>query len=257
LGFEHFFLYDNNSSDQPDKILDPFVRRGLATIVPWKTVPASPSCYKHFLENFEAESQWVAFIDADEFIVERVDGALNNALARLGSNAGLAINSRYFGSSSHQVIPDGLVLEQFRRCAPLLGEHVKVIVKPQLALSYFNSHNFIYRNWSFAIDVRGRTVLGTFAAASAASEIEINHYVYRSREDYVAKLGLGFVDSGGYKHRARRIERVESEFLEHNSEDGSWAGEKYGSRIREFMQELGYSETYWRSVVAAPPSLRT
>jgi hypothetical protein len=247
LGFEHFFLYDNNSTDQPENILGPYVARGLATIVPWTPVPASPTCFKHFFENFEAQAHWVAFIDADEFIVERVDGALNAALARLASKTALGVNSRYFGSSGHLSIPNGLVMEQFHRCAPLLGDHVKVIVKPEKVLSYFNTHNFIYENWSFATDVRGKSILGTLAAAEAESELELNHYVYRSREDYLAKLGLGFADRAGYKNRARRIERVDSEFFEHNSADGSWVGTKYGPRVRCFMQELGYPEKLWRS----------
>jgi hypothetical protein len=258
LGFDHFFLYDNNSTDQPETILAPFVAKGLATIVPWKTVPAAPSCYQHFFENLETQAQWVAFVDADEFIVERVDGALNAALTRLASKTALGINSRYFGSNGHLSIPVGLVMEQFPRSSPLLGDLVKVIIKPEKALSYFNSHNFIYKNLSFATDIRGRTIFGTLAAAEVESELELNHYVYRSREDYLAKLGLGFVDKDGYKNRARRIERVDSEFSEHNSADGSWAGIKYGPRVRSFLQELGYPERFWRSTklasanVAAP-----
>jgi len=247
LGFEHFYLYDNNSTDEPAKILAPFVQRGLATIVPWPNVPASPSCYKHFFENFESEAEWAAFIDADEFIVERMEGALSAALARLASKAALGINARWFGSSGHVSIPDGLIMERFRRCDPRLDDHVKVIIRPKMALSYFNSHNFIYKKGRLATSVGGRPILGTFSSAGADSPIELHHYIYRSREDYMAKIGLGFVDSAGYKHRARRIEWTEAEFPKYNSTDGSWAAEKYGARVRRFLQELGYAEKYWRT----------
>jgi Glycosyltransferase family 92 len=247
LGFEHFYLYDNNSTDEPAKVLAPFVQRGLVTIVPWPDVPAAPSCYRHFFENFETEAEWVAFIDADEFIVERMDGALSAALARLASKAALGINYRYFGSSGHLSIPDGLIMEAFRRCDPRLDGHVKVIIRPKMALSYFNPHNFIYRNGALTTSVGGRPIFGTFSRAGADSPIELHHYIYRSREDYVAKIGLGFADSAGYKHRYRRIERLESEFVKHNVVDGSWAAEKYGPNVRRFLQELSYPEKYCRT----------
>jgi hypothetical protein len=246
LGFEHFYLYDNNSTDEPQKVLAPFLDRGLVTIVQWPTVPASPSCYKHFFENYESESEWVAFIDADEFIVERVDGALDATLAGLASKTALGINNRYFGSSSHISIPDGLVIEEFRRCDPRLDDHVKVVIRPRMALSYFNSHNFIYRGWSLATSVSGKPIFGTFSSAKVENTIELYHYVYRSREDYVAKIGLGFVDTSGIRHRARRTERIDSEFAKHNDADGTWAAEKYGPRVRHALEEYGYPEKYWR-----------
>jgi hypothetical protein len=257
LGFEHFWLYDNNSTDRPQEILAPFLERGLLTIVPWPTVPAAPSCYRHFFEHFDTQAQWVAFIDADEFIVERSTGALEATLQRLDARCAFGINCRYLGSSAHLSIPDGLVLEQFHRCNPILGDHVKVMLQPTQALAYFNTHNFIYRHWRCARDIRGRAIFGTYATAEPESQVELHHYVYRSREDYLAKLGLGFADSDGYKNRARRIERAESEFFEHNSADVSWVGRKYGPGVRGLLRQLGYAERFWRSPGAATPGAAT
>ena len=246
LGFEQVYLYDNNSIDEPAKVLAPFLDRQLVTIVPWPEVPAAPSCYRHFFDTFEGAAQWVGFIDADEFIVERQDGALNSLLVNFARRPALAINSRWYGSSGHLTIPRGLVLQAFQRCSPTLDDHVKVLARPPTVLSYFNSHNFIYRGGRLAVDAAGHAVLGGLATATAAHRVELNHYLYRSREDYLAKLSLGFADSAGYRNRSRRLEWADSEFTKYNDGDGSWAAHKYAAPVSSMLKELGYPEEYWR-----------
>ncbi|HEX6578168.1 MAG TPA: glycosyltransferase family 2 protein [Jiangellaceae bacterium] len=70
VGVEHVYVYDNNSSDDIERVIMPFIERGLVTYVPWPTVPASPSSNNHFLTELGPSSEWVAFFDADELLVE-------------------------------------------------------------------------------------------------------------------------------------------------------------------------------------------
>lgn len=246
LGFEHVYLYDNNSTDEPEKVLAPFLERQLVTIVRWPEVPAAPSCYRHFFETFEGSAEWVGFFDADEFLVEREEGALSALLTKFARKPAIGINSRWYGSSGHLTIPRGLVLQAFRHCDSGLDDHVKVLLRPPTALSYFNSHNFIYRRRQLAVDVTGKPILGGLAPATTAHAVELNHYLYRSREDYIGKLSLGFVDSAGYRIRARRLEWVDTEFTKFNDADGSWAAHKYAARVSQMLNDLGYPEDYWR-----------
>jgi hypothetical protein len=246
LGFEHVYIYDNNSTDEPEKVLAPFLDRQLVSIARWPEVPAAPSCYRHFFETFEGNAQWVGFFDADEFLVEREDGALSALLAQFARKPAIGINSRWYGSSGHLTIPRGLVMEAFPRCSSELDEHVKVLLRPATVLSYFNSHNFIYRKGRLAVDVTGQPILGSLATATTAHAVELNHYLYRSREDYITKTSLGFVDSAGYRNRARRIEWVDTEFNKFNDADGSWAARKYAARVGKMLADLGYPEDYWR-----------
>jgi hypothetical protein len=246
LGVEHFYLYDNNSSDEIATVLAPFIERGLVTIITWPTIPATPSCYRHFFENHGTDAQWVAFIDADEFIIERTDGALMEHLTRMGSRPALGINYRYFGSSGHERIPDGLLLEAFQRGDDRMDDHVKVVAQPGQVLSFYNSHNFIYRSAGLARGVSGNMIFGTFSEPAVGSSLELNHYVYRSRQDYLGKLALGFTDRAGYQQRVRRAERVDSEFEKHNEFECSWAAKQYGPRVRQLLQEYGYPARYWQ-----------
>lgn len=248
LGFDHVYLYDNGSTDDPSKTLQPFIDRKQVTIIPWSQVPAAPSCFGHFLEQYEGAARWVAFIDADEFVVEREEGALLGALADPQCVA-LGLNSRWFGSSGHLVIPDGLVMEQFRRCTERLDDHIKVLARPEMVLSYFSTHNFVYRSGRLARSMSGSPIWGTFSSGGPASAVEMHHYLYRSREDYVAKVNLGYGDQAGFRRRPRRSEWVDTEFPKHNDVESSWAAEKYGPRIRTLLMSLEYPPRYWKSVI--------
>jgi Glycosyltransferase family 92 len=244
IGAEHFYFYDNNSEDTPEAVLKPFIDRGMATIIPWGTVPASPSCYRNFFQKFASDSTWVAFIDADEFIIERRRGLLLNVLSKLHTAPALAINYRYFGSSFHETLPPGLITNNFVRSDQSTDYHVKVIAMPERVTAYYNSHNFIFDGLASAVDYVGRPVRGTYAVKADQYDLEISHYVYRSKDNYLSKLGMGFVDKDGYRYRARRKDRVEVEFLAHNSFFNDWGSNTYGADIRDYMVNIGYKEPY-------------
>jgi Glycosyltransferase family 92 len=246
IGVQHFYFYDNNSDDSPEAVLKPFIDRGLATVIPWKTVPASPSCYRDFLEKFASESQWVAFIDADEFIVERRTGLLLNVLSALdeSSSPALAVNYRYFGSSFHETLPAGLLTDNFLRSNASTDPHVKVIAKPDRIKAYYNPHNFVFNGLASSVNYVGEPVRGSRSVKAGQCDLEIHHYVYRSKNNYLSKLGIGFGDKEGYKNRARREDRAESEFFNHNSLVNDWASKTYGTLIREYLAGMGYKEPF-------------
>jgi hypothetical protein len=217
LGVEHVVVYDNNSSDGTAAAVAPFVAEGTVTVVPWPTVPASPASHIDFLARFGAACEWVAFLDADEFLVEAVPGALADALAAAGDAPALAIPWRYIGSAGHERIPAGLVTERFDQASPDLCDHIKVVARPAEIYRYRNSHNFYYRHGRLARTQGGRRVFGSFVRPPRrVPDLYIHHYVYRSRQDYERKAARGFVDASGARERSRDAARTEAEFLRHN-----------------------------------------
>lgn len=241
LGVEHFYIYDNNSSDDLEGVLSPFVRAGLVTLVHWEPTPASPGCYVHLFENYAAECHWLAFIDADEFIVEKSPGLLLEALRNRPSLSALALNWRYFGSSGHVRLPEGLVIENFRQANHSVDYHVKVVARPTQITHYYNSHNFIYKD-SFARTLSGSIVLGSRSFVSADDEVSINHYVYRSKENYLYKTNLGYVDSAAAS--GRRASQADTEFSKHNDRTIDHPAEMYAEGIRGFLVAHGYGAPY-------------
>jgi Glycosyltransferase family 92 len=241
VGVEHVFVYDNNSSDDIERVVMPFIERGLVTYVPWPTVPASPSSNNHFLTEFGPSSEWVAFFDADELLVEDTPGALLETLGAAGRVPAIAVNWRYYGSSGHEVVPSGLVTATFTRADAMPNQHVKVIARPAMVRRYRNSHNSYYRRGRVARTPAGRRVHGSFVTPDLPARLVLNHYVYRSREDYERKSSHGFVDAAGVADRARRTSLAEAEFDRHNDVEVKLP-ERVLRATADLLRELGYAE---------------
>lgn len=217
LGVTHFYIYDNGSDDDLEHVLAPLISRDIVTLRPWPISPVSPSADLDFLAGAIDAAEWVAFLDADEFIVEREPGAFIQALESAGSAPALAFNWRFFGSARHEVIPPGLILREFEWADAHLDRHVKVVARTKAIHRYRNPHNFYYKRGAFARDTSERRVIASFSEPRvSAAEIEVRHFVYRSREDYVRKTTRGFAERRGALDAARRIDRVDEEFYRHN-----------------------------------------
>lgn len=256
LGVEHVVVYDNNSTDGTADGVSPFVDRGLVTIVPWPTVPASPTAHLDFLRRFGGTTEWTAFFDADEFLVERQPGDLAAALSSAGDAPAVAVNWRYHGGAGHETIPAGLVTERFDRADATLNHHVKVIARPRQVVAYRNSHNFYYRSGRVARTPDGRRVLGSFVRPADAPRLVLNHYVYRSREDYERKAGRGFVDASGARDQARRADLAEREFHKHN-EIVSVVPPEHRVATAALLAELGYGPEVGASEPTGTPAAGT
>lgn len=241
VGVEHIYVYDNNSSDDIERVIIPFIERGLVTYVPWPTVPASPSSNNHFLTEFGPSSEWVAFFDADEVLSETTPGALLETLGAAGRAPAIAVNWRYYGSSGHEVVPPGLVTATFTRADAAPNQHVKVIARPAMVRRYRNSHNFYYRRGRVARTPAGRRVHGSFVTPDLPPRLVLNHYVYRSREDYERKSSHGFVDAAGAADQARRTSLAGAEFARHNDVDITLP-ERVLRATADLLRELGYPE---------------
>ncbi|WP_164999630.1 glycosyltransferase family 2 protein [Salinicola tamaricis] len=70
IGVEHFYIADNGSDDGTDLLLASWQRLGLVTTCSWTPEDkAQTSWYAHVLETWGREAEFMAFLDADEFLV--------------------------------------------------------------------------------------------------------------------------------------------------------------------------------------------
>ena len=68
LGVQHFYLYQNNSTDDYATVVQPYIDQGLVTLIEWPDHPGQYSAYYHWYQNYRHESHWASFIDIDEFL---------------------------------------------------------------------------------------------------------------------------------------------------------------------------------------------
>lgn len=254
LGVDHFYVYDNGSTDGTPQILAPLINAGLVTYESWPQRPISPTADLHFLSEYGVHSQWVAFFDADEFVCEDVPGRLRAVLLGNSHRPAIAMNWRYFGSSYHDTVPDGLVVENFTLADSVLDRHVKVIAQPARIRRYRNSHNRFYNAGRFARTPDGRRVFASFVYPSGATggALVLNHYVYRSRADYERKARQGFVDARGALDQARQAAKIESEFVRHNEQVLALPADLL-TRTRETLKRMGYGQLHGGGGAFAPP----
>ncbi len=100
VGVSHIYLYNNNTTDDSIEILQYYINIGYVTLIEWKfKPPCQAEAYNHFKDNFWDETQWVAFIDLDEYICPKRAMQVQDWFMRYESYPSLVIYWKMFGSS--------------------------------------------------------------------------------------------------------------------------------------------------------------
>lgn len=67
LGTEHFYIYDNKSTDDLKEFLTEYIEQGIVTYQYW--TGGQSEAYQHAVDHYKFESKYIAVIDVDEFLV--------------------------------------------------------------------------------------------------------------------------------------------------------------------------------------------
>lgn len=195
VGVERFYLYNNNSTDSTKELLQPYVQSGEVVLLDWPVTPGQKSAYEHCLRAYKTESEWIAFIDLDEFLFPTEKEDLKEVLKEFEGVAGVGANMLYFGSSGHKVRPEGLQIEQFtKRSADTfdMNKYVKSIVRPQQVLGPSCPHFFIPINEEAALVTENQERLtSSIAERVSVQKLRINHYYTRSKQEIKEKVMRG------------------------------------------------------------------
>jgi hypothetical protein len=235
-GVRRFLIYDNGGTDATIAILKETLPESARTVVPWRQVFSDAwlgreihnqvLAYAHAASNFGGAFRWMAFIDADEFLVPKAAATIPEALAHLGEARNLSLPWHMFGRSGHQQPPAGGVLRNYLRRArdPMSDVRgvraFKCIVDP--------CHLTALRVHSMETDGSGRTVndagLEVEEKARArpefysAAHLQLNHYYTRSEAELAAKIGRGpnlVAKSPEYARKVRRtVANIEADEVE-------------------------------------------
>ena len=100
IGIDHIYLYNNNTTDSSLDIIKPYENSGFVTLTDWILPPPCQSqAYQHFREHFWEETNWVAFIDLDEYICPKRALDINDWLNDFEGYPCVTMYWRMFGSS--------------------------------------------------------------------------------------------------------------------------------------------------------------
>ncbi|GLQ99924.1 glycosyltransferase family 92 protein [Dyella mobilis] len=251
MGVERFYLYNNNSSDRYLDALQAHVESGSVVLHEWPQKHSQKQAYEHCLKNHGHETDWLAFIDVDEFLFSPKAQLLPDVLAGYADHPGVGVNWVMFGSAGHEQKPKGGVLENFLRRGQLESglpyphlrlpdgsyrsenSHIKSIVQPSKMVGCTNPHFMHYANDARAVDENGQPIEGPFTAKVSVEHLRINHYWSKSEEECRYKFAKGLADGEG--------ERDWNEFLSHDK----ILNEVHDDTVLRVVAQLGVLPLRW------------
>ena len=193
-GVEKFYIYDNESADDTQTILKPYISSGLVEYTYWKGKKQQLKVYDHCLDKHRFDSQWIAFIDLEEFIVPLIDKNIPSFLKRFEKFSAIEINWLIFGSSGEKKMRPEPVMERFKSHAPLnhpRNKPVKCIVRPTCVYSFIRCHE-VACIYGQVADSHGFPIKKRFREREPQLDvIRINHYAVKSYEEFMKKSKRG------------------------------------------------------------------
>ena len=197
VGVKRFYIYNNESEDNLEEVLKPYIDKG---VVIYKYQPGEAQqqvAYEECLHQHGKETKWLAYIDADEFIVPLKNKTIPEFLEDYKYFAAVGINWILYDSGGHEEKPEGGVLENYTRVYfdenKPRNMHIKTICQPALTLHYQHPHHGIYKEGYFAVNENFERVDGPFVPVSV-NKIRINHYYCKSVAEFRAKISRGLAD---------------------------------------------------------------
>jgi Glycosyltransferase family 92 len=158
VGVEHFFLYDNNSTDDCAAVLRPFITAGTVTLEQWP-IPfhekAQRQAYSHCLESVRGRVRWLACIDIDEFLFAPDSDNLAVTLTDYEAWPGVVVHWQNYGSAGRLEPSGEPVIERFpwrARTTWIRNRKVKSIVDPARTVAPSGVHHFCYVGGALAVD---------------------------------------------------------------------------------------------------------
>ena len=210
MGFTKFYIYDNDSTDNIDEILAPYIRGGIVEAVKWPGTGQQSAAYDNAISLHKNSTRWMAFLDLDEFVVPLSTATVAEFMRTMEKYSGACINWLVYGDNGHRKKTNGLVIERFRaRSMPEFERNrlVKSIVNPRRVF-HMGAHWARFAGNERAVDPNGRKI--SKVRAPVIDKIRINHYYGKSREEFMIKKYKGNV---GFHHQ----NPIEDALFDHNN----------------------------------------
>lgn len=202
IGVEYFYIYNNNSSDSTEEILNSFSE---VTCINYPGELRQLDAYNDALNRFKNIAQYITVVDADEFIFCPNEFKFNlyQFVEKYLSHkevAGLGIHWLIFGSSHLMTQPEGLVTENYvyrSKTNFYKNKHVKTIINPRKILGYTNAHLPIPLPGYKIVNENYKIIDSPASDSVTVNKIRINHYFTKSKEEFMKKRNRGLADNVG------------------------------------------------------------
>jgi len=206
VGVSSFYMYLHKCTDNSKEVLatlskDMDIKIHIVNDDLYQPQLAS---FNHAYQTYGNTADWLAFIDGDEFLYPTNTESLLDVLAQYqyADMSALGVYWQCFGSNGHVQDPNGLIISNYTRRAPLSFEsnaHIKSIVRGfqgKHCQAGPNSHMF--NTILGTRDELGRPIqFGLTSYQPSYQHLCINHYACQSYDFYKTfKMNSGAADAG-------------------------------------------------------------
>ena len=193
-GVEHFYLYNNLSSDDYQGYLHRYIKLGVVELIEWPYKQENVQewndiqcrSYMDCIEKNKDKCKWIAFLDTDEFLFSVRGKLLTKVMRDYEDYAGVGVNWMLYGTSNQDYIPKDkrmIDLLTYRAASDHVRNiHIKSIVQPKYVLNCHNPHFFEFKDNLFAVTEKKQRVDGPFSEYPRHKVLRINHYWSRDKD---------------------------------------------------------------------------
>jgi hypothetical protein len=246
IGAEKIIIFDNESNPPLKDGLREYIDHGLVAVHMIQGKEQQIPAYRHCLNVHGDSFAWIAFLDVDECIIPKSHGDARLILCDYEDFGGLGVHWVEFGSSGHLGRPSNSQLSSYVHRFPLeyrKNMHIKSIVQPSKTLEPFNPHKFIFRDPWYCVDENFFPIAES-EGPFTASRIQLNHYYFRSQQDFCQKLERGRADradeAGKRKHEAFRHQLQQATVLDET-------GSRHGQNLERVFDSFEAIRTFMRN----------
>lgn len=226
-GVDHFYIFDNGSTDATLDILKSYEGRGIVTVFHYHGNMAQVFAYNEALKLCRKTSEWLAFIDADEFLFSPSGKNLKEVLKEYEEAPAVGVNWIVYGPCGHEKKPEGAVTSNyaltFEDKNNELNCRIKSIVRPKETLCICSPHFGVYKHGRLAVDENHEIISGGAAYVAdgractyrnSANSIRINHYWTKSLEELREKCARGYADGTANPEYQKILNRLDHPLTE-------------------------------------------
>ena len=191
-GVEHFYLCDNESTDNTKEYLEPYIKKGVITYIPLPGINQQRACYDKIVKTYKDETEWLSIIDLDEYLVPLKEDNMKSFLKEFDDVSEVSLHWMNYGDNEAFTRPNGLVTEFFTSHGIKLNHTVKSIVRPKAVkgFDYFGSNHYVHVEGK-SVNENHRPVDYMLGFYPSANKARVNHYILKSFAEFMYKKNRG------------------------------------------------------------------
>lgn len=195
IGVDHFYLYNNNSDDNYAEILKPYINEGIVELLDWPFENSQMKAYEHCYSIHRYDTNWLTFIDVDEFICPIASDNIKIWLKSYSKYPGVAVYWKQFGSNGKLIHDTNkYVIEQYTQCWAKYSTLTKMFCNMHFPIIDFPNMHILNSKVGFITipPINQFKKLISFGINRVSifknSNIQINHYWGKAYDIFMEKI---------------------------------------------------------------------